>query len=108
MVTWTPSQLHEYQNRNQLQAPQPQRAIPDEPLGKTHGEAACSPRFTLRITSFRARLIDPDNLCAKYVIDSLRYAKLLPDDTAQHVKEVIVRQEKCDKKEERTEIEITS
>lgn len=39
----------------------------------------------------RRHLIDPDNLCAKVVIDGLVRAGLLPDDAPEHVEEVVLR-----------------
>ncbi|PTX92074.1 hypothetical protein DB346_24310 [Verrucomicrobia bacterium LW23] len=47
------------------------------PLGGTPG--GCQ-RYRVRIISYRRRLLDQDNACAKFHIDSLRYAGLLPDD----------------------------
>jgi hypothetical protein len=37
-------------------------------------------RFYVRVTSVRARLLDEDNLCEKYVVDLCRYAGMLPKD----------------------------
>lgn len=63
-------------------------------------------RFLIRVTSFRRRLLDEDNLCEKYVVDCCRYAQLLPGD-APGTTRIETRQEKVRSKEhERTEIEI--
>ena len=51
-------------------------------------------------------MLDPDNLCPKYFVDGLRYAGIIPDDTARDIV-LHISQEKVDKKEEeRTEITI--
>src|SRR5262245_9440283 len=38
-------------------------------------------RYRVRVTSFRRRLFDEDNLCAKFHVDALRYFGLIPDDS---------------------------
>lgn len=63
-------------------------------------------RVRVRVTSFRVRLLDPDNLCPKYFIDCLRYANCIRDDRQQDIT-LEVRQEKVESKLlERTEIVI--
>jgi hypothetical protein len=74
-------------------------------VGKKPGAAEGPCRITVRITAFRQRLLDPDNLCAKSLVDGLRYAGLIPEDRPQDI-ELIVLQYQCDRKEERTEIEL--
>lgn len=51
------------------------------------------PRLRVTITSYRCRLLDPDNLCPKFLIDALRYKQLIPDDSPGHII-LEVRQEK--------------
>ena len=63
-------------------------------------------RFSVRVVSWRARLIDDDNLCEKFVVDGLRYAGLLPDDCHGEAR-ISTHQEKCEKAQERTEITLT-
>lgn len=67
------------------QGPIAQRPVCDEPLAPQPGEKGHSTRLHVRITSFRSRLIDPDNLCPKYFIDCLRYAGLIQNDTADDI-----------------------
>jgi Holliday junction resolvase RusA-like endonuclease len=60
----------------------------------------------LRIISYRTRTCDTDNLCPKWIIDALRYAQLIKDDTPEHI-ELQVRQEKvAHRTEEKTIIEL--
>lgn len=62
---------------------------------------------TLRYVSVhsrRKRLCDPDNICAKAVIDGLVRGGILTDDTTKEIKEVRFSQEKS--KTEETIIEI--
>ena len=85
-------------------SPVPQRPVRNEPLATTEGKESHAGRISVRVTSYRKRLIDPDNLCVKYFIDCLRYAGILRDDTAACVA-LTVAQEKV-KENERTEIEL--
>jgi hypothetical protein len=65
-------------------------------------------RRLVRITSYRVRLLDPDNLAggAKYFLDCCKYAQLIRDDRPQDIT-LEVRQEKVSNPEdERTEIAI--
>lgn len=63
-------------------------------------------KFLVRITSFRKRLLDEDNLCEKYHVDLCRYAGVLPDDAPGEVK-IEVCQKKTGKEEpEKTLIEV--
>jgi hypothetical protein len=76
-------------------------------LGKAQAEACDTGRFLVRVTSYRRRLLDEDNLCEKYFVDCCRYAGLISGDEAGRTK-IEVSQEKVARKEdERTEIEIT-
>ena len=43
-------------------------------------------RFLVRVTAFRRRLLDEDNLCEKYHVDLCRYAGAIPDDAPGQVK----------------------
>jgi hypothetical protein len=97
--------MHELKTRRQIPSPQPEPPVRHEPLGEDKREAQCTRRIGIRIVSFRKTLLDPDNLCVKYLIDGLRYCRVIPDDTAKDI-ELTVSQEKCAKEDERTEIEI--
>lgn len=58
----------------------------------------------VQLTSYRIRLLDEDNLCAKFHVDSLRYAGILPGDDPSQAR-IQTRQEKvAHKHQERTEI----
>lgn len=88
-------------------------AVPKPSAGKSSevensGKEKRPSRARLRvvITSYRARLTDPDNLFPKYLIDGLRYKRLIPDDSPEHIV-LELRQEKvATKPEEGTLVEI--
>ena len=83
-----------------------QRTFFDGALGQEERERQSSNRIAVRFISRRCRLIDPDNLTPKYLLDGLRYAGLLYDDRAQDIT-VSCEQEKANSKaEEETVIEI--
>lgn len=107
-TTWTPEQVVAYANKanRKLQGAQPEPAVRHEPLAEEERTPQGALRVVVRVKSFRARLLDPDNLCPKSLIDGLRYAGLIPGDRAEDI-EYSVCQEKCRPEEERTEIELT-
>ena len=75
-------------------------------LGAPQIQAKTGRRVLVRVTSFRRRLLDEDNLCEKYHVDLCRYAGILPSDQANKAK-IEVLQEKIKGKElEFTRIEI--
>ena len=77
------------------------------PLGAQKVQRPTGQRVLVRVTSRRRRLLDEDNLCAKYHIDLCRYAGIIPDDSPDQVK-IEVGQVKVSKgQSERTEIEIS-
>jgi len=106
MPRWTHEQLHEYETRRASRRPEPQPAVPNEPMGEAPGTQAHPGRRTVRIVSFRRRLLDPDNLCPKYFIDALRYEGLIRDDTAKDIELTVSQVKVRAKSEERTEIEL--
>ena len=63
----------------------------NESLGAEKAPALDLP-CTLIITSFRKRPSDVDGLSAKYVIDGIVHAGLLPDDTSKEIEEIRFRQ----------------
>jgi hypothetical protein len=85
----------------------PQRPLRDAALAESEGEKGYSGRVSVRITSFRRRPMDPDNLTVKWYIDCLRYAGILRDDRAADIDLVTAQKKVGRKEEERTEIEVT-
>lgn len=82
----------------------PKRPVRNESLAKDEGKEKNTGRIHIRFTVKRKRLIDPDNIIAKYLIDCLRYAGAIPDDRQKDVS-LEVRQEKT-REEEETLIEL--
>jgi hypothetical protein len=82
---------------------EPQPALRDEPLAAPPREAGDAGRVRVSVVSYRARLCDPDNLCPKYFIDCLRYAGLIADDSPECIT-LEVRQVRCARRDERTEL----
>ena len=52
----------------------------DAPLAAETLQRPDRRQFLVRVTSFRRRLLDEDNLCEKYHVDLCRYAGAIPDD----------------------------
>lgn len=91
--------------------PEPEQVVCNEPVGEAAGKAEDAKsvsRRTVRITSYRMRLLDPDNLAGgcKYFLDCCKYSQLISNDREQDI-ELQVRQQRvrC-KNQERTEIHI--
>lgn len=75
-------------------------------LGAVQVQGRDTGRFLVRVTSYRKRLLDYDNLCEKYHVDCLRYSGLIPGD-APGTTEIEVREEKIEPgAAERVRIEI--
>ncbi len=103
-------------NANLIQAgrPQPTPAMrPELERGAETGPLATRPaqafhpgKYFVRIISYRCVLLDEDNLCGKFLVDSLRYAALLPADSPDRCRIIATQEKVRTKKEERTEIQI--
>ena len=93
-------------DRDSRESAEPKSALWIEPMGEEEDEGGDFRRSRIRITSVRNRLLDPDNLCVKFIIDALRHCKVIKDDTTKEI-EVFIRQEKVKtRKEEKTIIEV--
>ena len=88
--------------------PQPKQDAQLLPLGEDKDEERGTGSVRVRITCFRAKLLDPDN-CAgavKFLLDACRYDNLIPDDNPESIT-LEVCQVKVPKDERGTLIEIT-
>ena len=79
----------------------------DGALGASRPKGKHSARFLVRVTSFRVRLLDEDNLCEKYHVDCCRYAGLIPGDAPGQAKIETGQQKVQSKKDECVLIEIS-
>ena len=87
--------------------PKLKRPLRDAALGEVKAKKRDTGFYVVRLTSYRCRLLDTDNLCGKYHTDVLRYAGILHADSPETCR-IETRQEKVKKKEDqRTLIEIT-
>lgn len=92
MVTWTKADQIAYEQRSKasrkIQCAEPEQVVCHDPLAASPGTPQSAPSVIVRIVGYRTRLLDPDNFCGgcKYLIDGLRHAGLLRDDTAHEIK----------------------
>lgn len=78
--------------------------------GEDAREGEATGKFHIRFISVRKRLCDPDNLAVKWLLDCLRYAQIIPDDSPDKIS-LEVTQRKCKRgraEKEHTLIEITN
>lgn len=109
MPNWTADQLRWYENNRKASCAKPQPPVRHEPVAEATGKAGHSGRVTVRIASFRRRLLDPDNLTGgtKYFVDGARYAGLIPGDRPDQITLEVSQHKVSRKEDERTEIELT-
>jgi hypothetical protein len=88
------------------QAPKLERRAGNGPLAKSKIKGPVPTRVLVRVTSYRCRLLDEDNLCEKYACDCCRYAGLIPGDSPAEAKIEVCQEKVGSKSEERTLIEI--
>jgi len=88
--------------------PKPQPAISIGAVGEEEAEGGYLQRNLVRITSYRCRLLDPDNLAGgcKYAIDAIRKAKVIKDDREKDIRLEIFQVKVKTRKEEKTVIEV--
>jgi hypothetical protein len=99
------SQLHP---RNTGPAPVVERNTGDGALGAGRAKGKDPTRVLVRVTAFRVRLLDEDNLCEKYHVDCCRYAGVIPGDAPHQTKIETTQQKVRTKDQERVLIEITT
>tara|TARA_R100000081_G_scaffold91805_1_gene71032 strand:+ start:482 stop:799 length:318 start_codon:yes stop_codon:yes gene_type:complete len=81
-------------------------------MGKTQGEegntSGNSPKYRVRIRSYRVRQLDLDNLYGgvKYFVDTLRYAEIIPDDDPESISLEVSQEKVKSYKNEKTELEV--
>lgn len=91
-----------------VQNPKRER-IKRETLGNPNEGTQESPkRARVRITSYRTRLLDKDNAYggAKPLLDSLKYAGLVPDDSTEAIDYEVLQRKVHHRSEEHTEVVI--
>lgn len=68
-------------------------------LGTNQGQEAGSGRLHIRFESVRKRLLDPDNIAEKWLLDALRFSGVLQGDEPDKIT-LETTQRKCEKGEE--------
>ena len=92
--------------RDSRQAPLLESDMRPRALGAGEAKGGDTGRFLIRVTAFRVRLLDEDNLCEKYHVDCCRYAGLIPDDNPGQTKIETGQIKVAKKDQERVLIEI--
>lgn len=91
-----------------LSHPIPKQDAELPPLGKEKDEEGGTGRFRVRIERRASRLLDADNLAGscKFVLDALRYRKIIPEDNPAAI-DLEISQAVYPKEERGTYIEVT-
>ena len=107
-TNWTNEQYQAYIDRRQKSVAESQPVAVHEPLATDEAKACHPRRYKVCVVSLRVRLIDPDNLCAKYHVDGLRASgvQAIPDDSAKHINLTVSQEKVKTKAEECTLISI--
>lgn len=92
------------ENNSYAQSPVAQPIVRHEPVAAKERKGSDTKRFHVSVVSYRRRLCDADNLCVKYFVDCLRYAKIITDDSAKYITLQVEQQKVGAASEERTEI----
>jgi hypothetical protein len=115
---WTKNDLRERINSNaSLRSKNPHIATPlsntntqslvqHESVGKTEGGQKSQGRIQVRITAFRNRLLDPCNFTGKALVDCLRYAGAIRDDSLEFIEVIEIQKKVPSRKDEMTLIEL--
>jgi len=83
-----------------------ERPAVSAPLETVKNQKGPAGRIFIRFVSVRKRLLDPDNICEKYLLDCLRYTRLISGDEPEKVS-IQTTQRKCQQGEsEKTIVEI--
>lgn len=95
-------------DRTEDSCPESEPIICGEPEESVSDQKGSPGRYTLRIESRRCRLLDPDNLVGgvKFFVDSLRYFRVIPDDTAKVLRLIVFQTKVRSKAEEKTVITV--
>jgi hypothetical protein len=91
-------------DRGEVQGTKPQPAVLHASVEPVQGKAFYSGRVLISITSYRRRLLDPDNLTPKWFLDSCRYSRIISDDRPEDISLQLGQEKVKTKAEERTEI----
>jgi len=89
-----------------IKSPVVECPVGDGALGPRQGEGSDSKRLLVRVTSFRCRLLDEDNLAIKYHVDCCRYAGIIPGDAPGQAKIEACQRKVKTKAEEGTLVEV--
>lgn len=79
--------------------------VRNESVAEAERKTYYSGKVLVRITSYRRRLLDKDNLCGKYFLDAARYSCLICDDKPENINYEISQCKVKSENDEETQIE---
>jgi hypothetical protein len=90
------------------QTPELERPLGNAALGASEGKEAASGRVHIRFVSVRKRLLDPDNISEKWMLDALRYIGAIRGDEPDKITLETTQRKAARSEEEHTEVNIYS
>jgi len=79
-----------------------------EPLAANQGEEGATGKLFIRFVSVRKRLLDPDNLAEKWLLDCLRYCRAIHGDEPEKISIETTQRKAAKGETEHTEIAVWS
>ena len=98
---------HDIKTNHPRPAAELERVDGDAPLEAREGENGRAGRVHIRFVSVRKRLLDPDNLAEKWMLDCLRYCGAVPGDEPDKITLETTQRKTAAGEEEHTLIEVT-
>jgi hypothetical protein len=79
--------------------------VQHESLAEAERKTMYAGKVLVRITSYRRRLLDRDNLCGKWFLDAARYSRIIRNDTPEDINYEISQCKVKKAEDEETQIE---
>jgi hypothetical protein len=93
-------------DRGRGQIAELERSVRHGTMGAVQVQAEAPRNVLVRVTAFRRRLLDEDNLCEKYHVDCCRYAGVIHGDSPATTKIEVCQKKVGSKEREYVQIEI--
>lgn len=94
------------ETKGSRKAPKLERPARDGAVGTAQSQEADAKRVLVRFVSVRKRLLDPDNIAEKWMLDCLRFARVIRGDEPEKIALETTQRKTAKNEEEHTEITV--